>query len=695
MRLLEALRNPAPEFTPFPFWFLNGDLTHREIRRQLADFHAHGVDGVVLHPRMGLPKRIGYLSEIFFSYIRTALETCRELGMRVVFYDEGMYPSGSACGQVVKDHPELASIGITVTDAPEAGDEILAERDSRTLVARFTRGTIRGVHYGEDDGEPNAPASADLLNPDAVARFIELTHEAYYSHFREYFGSTVIGFFTDEPSITGRCVRNMRPWTRGFAGIFTNAGGNLQNLFALFEGDVNDDTRLYAHMIMERENDVYYSALSAWCREHDISLMGHPDASDDIERERHFHIPGQDLVYRQVAPEKGDLTGRDSVQGKCSADAARLLGRRRNSSECLGVCGDEKNPWSMTAGDMKWFIDYLAVRGVNLYILHAFYYSIRGARKGERPPDVGPHSIWWPHYEKWTNYIKRISCLMTDTVLHAPVAVLCRNRELMPEAVAPLFENQIGFLYLPQSFWDECREENGQLVCKDMRFSAVIDPENRFPGVSRDIISAGRHILCEMPQPALRSIRFRRFGTECVFLTNTGETDIDIGVKLPFDGPAGQFDLWSGEVRRFDRQPGPRNDETGRFDRRLILPRRGSLLIFACTEQEFSDLPKSAESSRPHMETPTFVIEQQDSKNAVITYTAVLPRGEGGVITLEAEEMAKLSVNGRPSGVSFWAPHTFDLTGFLTEETNLLRLTVTGSRANLYGAKVPYGLIEN
>ena len=126
MRLLEMLKEPGPEFTPIPFWFLNGDLTHREIRRQLADFHAHGVDGVVLHPRMGLPRRIRYLSETFFSYIRTALETCRELGMRVVFYDEGMYPSGSACGQVVAGHPEFASLGLTVTDAPEAGDQLLA-----------------------------------------------------------------------------------------------------------------------------------------------------------------------------------------------------------------------------------------------------------------------------------------------------------------------------------------------------------------------------------------------------------------------------------------------------------------------------------------------------------------------------------------------------------------------------------------
>lgn len=675
MQLLDALFDPGAEYTPFPFWFLNGDLTHKEILRQLHDFHAHGVDGVVLHPRMGLPKRIGYLSEKFFSYIRTALETCRELDMRVIFYDEGMYPSGSACGQVVAGHPELASCGITVTDEPESDDEILGERAGKFLVARHTGGTIRGVHYGEDDFEASAPLSADILNPDAVARFIELTHEAYFRRFGEYFGSTVIGFFTDEPSITGRCVKNMKPWTRGFSEIFKNAGGDPANLFALFEGVENEDTHLYNKLIVERENDVYYAALSGWCAAHHIALMGHPDSSDDIERECHFHIPGQDLVYRQVSPERGDLTGRDSVQGKCSADAARLLGRRRNSNECLGVCGGEENPWSMTGGDVKWFLDYLAVRGVNLYILHAFYYSIVGARKDERPPDVGPYSIWWPHYDKWTTYIRRVSALMTDTRLHAPVAVLCRNRELMPETVTPLFENQIGFQYIPQSFWPECREENGQLVYGDTRFSAVVDPENRFPGVSRDVLAQVHDITFAAPQPALRAIRFEKCGAECVFLVNAGETDIETPCALPFGGKAGQFDLWTGRISRFDGA--------------LILPRRGSLLLFACSDDEFDSLPeKPAPAPLP---TPEFTPVSHDPAQARKVYEAQMPAGEG-FITVEAEEMAELTVNGAPAGVSFWGPHRFDLTGLLTKPVNELRLTVTGSRANLYGKQVPYGL---
>ena len=116
-----------------------------------------------------------------------------------------------------KDHPELASEGIALTQTVLPGDELLAQTESGTLVVRKSGGTMRGLHWGEDDGEKNAPKTADILNPAAVSRFIELTHEAYYRELKEYFGAAIIGFFTDEPSILGRNVSGMFPWTHGFA----------------------------------------------------------------------------------------------------------------------------------------------------------------------------------------------------------------------------------------------------------------------------------------------------------------------------------------------------------------------------------------------------------------------------------------------------------------------------------------------
>ena len=125
----------------------------------------------------------------------------------------------------------------------------------------------------------------------------------------------------------------------------------------------NDDTRLYHKLLLQREGEVYYGTLSRWCEAHGIGLMGHPHQSDDIEVEKYFAVPGQDLVLRWLAPEKDGLAGIDSTMGKCSADAARLMHRRRNANECFGACNKDDNPWQLSGGDIKWYTDWLAVRG--------------------------------------------------------------------------------------------------------------------------------------------------------------------------------------------------------------------------------------------------------------------------------------------------------------------------------------------
>ena len=114
--LTEKLRKPDREYTAFPFWFFNGDFTDEEIIRQIRDFRDKGIYGFVLHPRMGIPESIPYLSDAFMHYVKTAVETAHEEGMQVVLYDEGMYPSGSAHGMIAAADPALASVGLTLEE---------------------------------------------------------------------------------------------------------------------------------------------------------------------------------------------------------------------------------------------------------------------------------------------------------------------------------------------------------------------------------------------------------------------------------------------------------------------------------------------------------------------------------------------------------------------------------------------------
>ena len=687
---LSGLKTPSREYSPIPFWFLNGNLTRREIRRQLQDFRDHGVFGVVLHPRMGLSRRIQYLSPVFFRYLRTAVETAAELEMTVVLYDEGMYPSGSAGGLVTEGHPELASRGLSLVQSPSPQDRVLWQGEPGFLVERFSGGTIRGLHYGEDDGQPYAPKSADILNPKAVNRFIALTHEAYAREFQPYFGTTILGIFTDEPSILGRNTRDLQPWTEGFADLFQSAGGHLSGLVGLFTGEETADTALYRRMILEREAEVYYAPLSAWCEAHGLALMGHPHQSDDIEVQRYFHIPGQDLVFRWVAPETGGIAGMDSTMAKCSADAARLMNRKRNSNECFGACNREGNPWHFTGSDMKWFIDYLAVRGVNLFIPHAFYYSLSGRRSAERPPDVGPGNIWWPHYRQWSAYMARLSCLMAETEAVISLAVPCRNRELHADEVAPLFRSQRSFQYLPESVWPECREESGNLICRDRRYLAVLADQACFPSVSHDPESVPPDCQCNPPQPELRCARLKHGTRDLWFLTNEGKNRLETRLALPVQARIGAFDLWAGEMRKMETE----STEQGTC-LNLCLEPFESLLLFACeTQEEWESLPLPEPAPKQVLTNRDFTLVSEEPMAVRKTYAAKVPAGNRPLaVRVDAEEMAELYANGKFVGAAFWAPQVFRIPAALRGNAPLsLTLVVTGSLANRYGRPVPYGL---
>ena len=597
----QAFLSPGKEYTPIPFWFWNDELSEAEILRQIEDFQRKGVDGFVIHPRKGMPRSIEYLSDRFMGYVRFAVDEAARRGMRVVLYDEAMYPSGSAHGLVVKENPAWASRCLTmevcegeVCDAENlvavcaahlaqdhaanveqlspvdgiyhapAGKSLLCFRET------FSGGTIRGVHEEEDDGEALAPASADLLNPEAVQAFIRLTHERYYEVLGEHFGSTVIAMFTDEPDIVGRNARpGGKAWTTGFLAEFCDAA-DLPALWLDVGGNTEDIRRRYRRAVNHRMLRTYYGQLSDWCAAHGVALTGHPAKGWDIGLLRPFQMPGQDVVWRYVAPGQG-IAGDESVLGKCSADAARHSGARRNANECFGCCGPDGVQWAFTLDEMKWYMDYLFVRGVNLLYPHAFFYSIRDGRGDERPPDVGPNNLWWPMYGQIAQYMKRLCWLMTDSVNQARVAVLCEEDRMPWQRVIPLYENQIEFNYLELSRLPECALKNGALCIQKQRYTHVIAGDALPDNLPRDAIITPA-------APDLRVSHVVKDGLDFYLLVNEGEEEISGRLTVAAKGLAQWWNAWTGET--IPALVGPQ----GKY--RLKLGRRESMILCIDPSQE-------------------------------------------------------------------------------------------------------------
>ena len=691
--IIKNIQDPDKEYTPIPFWFLNDELDEREIERQLKDFLIKGVHGVVLHPRIGMSESIQYLSDKYMNYIKFATETAKSLKMQIILYDEAMYPSGSAHGLVVKENERFASQCIILADDPECGVPIARCKSGKYIVQVKSGGTIRDIHFGEDDGEENAPPSADLLSQESVDTFIRLTHQRYYDVIGEHFGKTVIGFFTDEPCLLGRCARdNAFAWTWGFENDFKNAGGVPEELEALFLGEENESTELYRKMILQREMDVYYGSLKRFCCEHGVALMGHPHYGDDIELESYFDVPGQDMVWRWIAPEKDPLTGGESAQGKCSSDAARIRGKRRNSNECFGVCVRNNVPWYFTGADMKWYVDYLGVRGVNMFIPHAFYYSIRGKRKDERPPDVGPNNIWWEHYRVISDYIKRISYIMTDSVNEARVAVMCENRDMRIEEVRELYQNQVEFNYLPYSDFTEEAVVADRLAVGNNTYDYVYcDYKNRVDGVKK--ISGikdleYRDLYTEIPSSDLRVTRIKKAGVRMIFITDEGENDIRTPAAIDGETALVAMDLMSGE---YYKEPSYIKDKKTHFEINLA-PRESLLLLL----DECGNFPAPKKPEKRYA-TVDFTLISDDVSTYTKTYVGSLHADDGEnntYLKVRAEEMVECFANGEFVGVSLWNTHEFNLAKHLKKGENKLMLKVTGNAANRYtNHKIEYGLL--
>ncbi len=605
--LPEVFIDPPRECSVMPFWFWNDELDEAEIRRQIADFAAHGVYGFIIHPRMGLPRRLAWMSEPLLALYDVAIDEAQRRGLSVLLYDEGMYPSGSSHGQVVAENPLYATRALTVHELSDDQPPILPPGHHLVAVCRRVTGqhvavvdqpagtVIRGIHYVDEQADAHLkeprevlPPAADLLNPQAVDCFLRLVYDRFAARYQQHFGNTILAMFTDEPDVLGKFYPpHLRPGTKGILDHVQRLLGYdfTPHLPALWYDDEPDAERhraAYHWAIDQRLQETYYQRLSDWCRRHRLPLTGHPAMSDEIGALRHFDMPGQDLVWRMVLPGPTATQGRHATQAKCSSSAARHLRRRRNANECCGAYGHE-----LTYDQMRWLADWCFVRGVNLLYPHAFYYSVRGPRRDERPPDVGPNSAWWPRYRDYADGCRRLSWLNLDSTHVCRVAILGESNHLAWQAAEVLQRGQIDFNYLEARHLAEDAAVSARgIELADMHYDVLIIDEvcslppgidaaldtlaaagrllhhtatavsARWPGIRlpqpealtaavRQLAPADLH--SRTPQPELRCRHVRKLDADWYFIFNEGLAPIPLDIDVAAPGARTWIDPYGRE----------------------------------------------------------------------------------------------------------------------------------------------------
>ena len=235
---------------------------------------------------------------------------------------------------------------------------------------------------------------------------------------------------------------------------------------------------------------------------------------------------------------------------------------------------------------MRWYLNWLFVRGVNLVYPHAFYYSVREDRGDERPPEVGLHNPFWPSYKLMSDFIKRMCFLNTDSVNEAKVAILCSEEELSWELAKPLFTNQIEFNYLERELLVQCRVSGEALSIRDWNYNVIVCDEKTYKGISssqKEVLSkftaAGgvlvldpedeTYYIKKISQNVKKSVTFigdttdlrcscgRKEQEDFMILCNEGMEPINIEAKLSDEKRIFEklWNPYTGEMRR----PGANN----------------------------------------------------------------------------------------------------------------------------------------
>lgn len=178
----------------------------------LKRFKKDGYGGAHIHSRTGMD--LPYLGKEFMEMVHYSHEKSNELGMITWLYDEDRWPSGYAGGLVTKDPAFRQRFLVFSPEELPLHEEVKAEEGGssaraissgkREFLARYAirleNGYLTKYHrlsaeapvpegfetwylYREISGDNawfNDEAYVDTLNPRAMDKFIEITHEAYY-----------------------------------------------------------------------------------------------------------------------------------------------------------------------------------------------------------------------------------------------------------------------------------------------------------------------------------------------------------------------------------------------------------------------------------------------------------------------------------------------------------------------------------
>lgn len=528
---------PTNEYRGAPFWAWNCKLKKELLRKEIQQIKEMGMGGVHIHCRVGLDTP--YLGQEFFETVEDCKEYLKKKKMLCWLYDEDRWPSGSAGGIVTKEEQYRSRFlvfepeGIDSEEKKEFMSAAKAVRSkNRVFLGKYRivlnqEGRLKtyqslqsenAIEIGEvwyawlevsgDTPWFNNQAYVNTLDPNAVNRFIEITHEKYYRWFGEEFGKTIPAIFTDEPQICHKEILAdpfekraiIFPFTDDFDDTFQEKYGFsiLERLPELIweraDGEISQARYFYHRHLCERFSEAFGDNIGKWCEDHHLALTGHmmnewtlysqTMAIGEVMRPmKFFTIPGMDMLC-----DRRELSTAKQVQS-----IARQMGREGVMSEIYGVTG-----WGFDFRNHKLAGDWQAALGVTVRVPHLSWVSMEGEAKRDYPASIGYQSPWYQEYSYIEDHFARLNTVMTRGKAEVAVGIIhpiesywsfWGNQKQTAEIRQKLeteFENSIRWMlyglidfdFISEAVLEEETElqDSNQFVMGEMKYSVIVVP---------------------------------------------------------------------------------------------------------------------------------------------------------------------------------------------------------------------------
>ena len=570
----ELLKGNSGDYI-FPFFWQHGE-DEQTLRKMMKVIHEAGCRSVCIESR----PHPDFCGEKWWIDMDIILEEARNRDMKVWILDDSHFPTGFANGKVKEAPLELhrqsiassckkytgkekdITLNLTKLFPPRISVENYAAVSATKFMSKgaptFADDRILSITAVDEKGElTDIPFSntglvtwhkpqgtykvyvtglsrnmgihreyINMMSKESCRILIDEVYEKHWDHYKDDFGKTILGFFSDEPELgngfymTGANMLGTgvdQPFSREVEKeLKERLGESWKNKMVYLWN--NDHPELAAPVRYEymdavtklvREN--FSEQIGKWCEDHGVKYIGHV-IEDNNSHSRtgmslgHYFrgLNGQDMsgiddIGGQVLPQGEDLKmksffgPRDGefyhfTLGNLAASAAAIEPKKHGDSMCeiFGNYG-----WSEGVRLEKYLAEHFLVNGINHYVPHAF------TGKDFPDPDCPPHfyahghNPQYRHFGKIVEYMNRVCTLISDGHRDSKVAVLYNGElewmgesMLIQKPLRKLYENQIMADTIPLDALTDIERyhtsfENG-LKVNEQEYKVLIVPECQY-----------------------------------------------------------------------------------------------------------------------------------------------------------------------------------------------------------------------